>query len=70
MEFIAGSESYPFQLISGEMPEEIYLPGTVKLTVSIEIKEQLPEDLTIEMKLKKLEPFPMEVPCLNGLGSW
>jgi hypothetical protein len=24
----------------------------------------------IKLKLKKLEPFPMEVPCLDGLGSW
>lgn len=66
----AGSENYPFQLVSGEMPDEIYLPGTVTLTTKVNVLEQLPEDLIIEMKLKKLEPFPMEVPCLNGLGSW
>merc|ERR1719270_27740 len=33
------------------------------------IKVDLPDDLVIKMDLTKMEPFPLDVPCLNGLGS-
>merc|ERR1719516_814119 len=33
------------------------------------IREDLPEDLTLDMNLNKLTPSPMHVPCLNGVGS-
>merc|ERR1711997_148627 len=35
----------------------------------INIKEDLPGDLMMKLELQKQEPFPLDVPCLNGLGS-
>ena len=67
---IAGSEGYPLQLIEGSIPDVIYIPGTTLLNVRTLVKEDLPSDLMIKLKLKKLEPFPLDVPCLDGLGSW
>jgi hypothetical protein len=66
----AGSENYPFQFVDGEIPDEIQIPGKVPLNMHSRISEDMPIDLMIKLKLKKLEPFPMDVPCLNGLGSW
>jgi hypothetical protein len=40
------------------------------MNIHVTISEDMPEDLMIKLKLKKLEPFPLDVPCLNGLGSW
>merc|ERR1712241_1549892 len=34
-----------------------------------ELTEDLPGDLVIFMKLKKLQPYPLDVPCFNGVGS-
>ena len=28
-----------------------------------------PSDLISDLKLKKMDPFPVPVPCLNGFGS-
>merc|ERR1712060_339224 len=33
------------------------------------IREDLPTDLTLNLDLHKVTPFPMTVPCLNGVGS-
>jgi hypothetical protein len=70
MLFTAGSEGYPLQFIDGVIPDEILIPGSVNLNMHTKITKDLPNDLMIKMNLKKLEPFPMDVPCLNGLGSW
>ena len=32
-------------------------------------REDLPTDLTLNLDLHKVTPFPMTVPCLNGVGS-
>ena len=32
-------------------------------------REDLPTDLTLNLDLHKITPFPMTVPCLNGVGS-
>ena len=66
----AGSDGYPLQFIDGVIPDEIQIPGTVALNMHCSISKDMPKDLIIKLKLKKLEPFPMDVPCLNGLGSW
>ena len=67
---LAGSDGYPLQFIDGVIPDEIQIPGTVALNMHCSISKDMPKDLIIKLKLKKLEPFPMDVPCLNGLGSW
>merc|ERR1712156_1178325 len=46
-----GFEDAPFVVLGGNSPDEIPIPGEIK------------------MDLTKLEPFPLDVPCLNGLGS-
>ena len=33
------------------------------------LREDLPTDLTLNLDLHKITPFPMTVPCLNGVGS-
>merc|ERR1719370_2322389 len=53
----------------GSMPEEICMPGTMQITTDTIIKQDLPMDLIIYMDLKKLTPFPMTIPCLDGIGS-
>jgi len=68
--YAAGSEGYPLQFVDGSVPEEIEIPGTAIMNIHVTISRDMPEDLMIKLKLKKLEPFPMDVPCLNGLGSW
>merc|ERR1712142_862092 len=50
-------------------PDEVCMPGTMPMTVHTNVREDLPTDLVIELDLKKLEPFPMTVPCLSGIGS-
>ena len=32
-------------------------------------REDLPSDLMMKLDLKKIDPFPMTVPCLDGVGS-
>jgi len=39
------------------------------MDVQTTIKNDLPADLTMMMDLTKLDPFPLHVPCLNGVGS-
>ena len=68
--FTAGSEGYPLQFIDGTIPDVIYLPGTVTMDLHALISQDLPADVMIKLNLKKLEPFPLDVPCLDGLGSW
>ena len=58
------------QFIDGSIPDVIYLPGTVDLNMRCSYSQDLPADLMVKLKLKKLEPFPLDVPCLDGLGSW
>ena len=56
-------------VISGTTDEEICMPGTSTINVHTRVKEDLPIDLKIKMDLKKIAPFPMTVPCLDGVGS-
>ena len=35
----------------------------------LHLREDLPTDLTLNLDLHKITPFPMTVPCLNGVGS-
>ena len=39
------------------------------MNVMTTISEDLPADLVMKLDLKKLTPFEMTVPCLNGVGS-
>ena len=65
-----GYEDGIFQFVDGNSPEEVPLPGAIVFDMHINIKEDLPSDLMLKLELQKLEPFPLDVPCLNGLGSW
>merc|ERR1711992_494039 len=56
-------------LISGDMPATINIPSKIPLNFVTELTDELPGDLVIFMKLKKLAPFPLDVPCFNGVGS-
>merc|ERR1711894_106484 len=65
----AGHEDDPLQLVEGVMEEVICMPGTTTMNTKTEMREDLPSDLMIKLDLKKIDPFPMTVPCLDGVGS-
>jgi len=64
-----GYEDAVMVIKSGSMSEEICMPGTMEMTTETLIREDLPTDLIIYMDIKKLTPFPMHIPCLDGIGS-
>ena len=64
-----GHEDDVLVVLEGTTPDQICMPGTTELNVHTRISEDLPMDLIIKMDLHKLTPFPMTVPCLNGVGS-
>ena len=37
--------------------------------MNLYFREDLPSDLMMKLDLKKIDPFPMTVPCLDGVGS-
>ena len=39
------------------------------VALHLHLREDLPTDLTLNLDLHKITPFPMTVPCLNGVGS-
>merc|ERR1712107_851728 len=55
----AGHEDDILTVIGGSSPDEICMPGTMVMDVNTLLKEDLPEDLIFDLKLQKLEPFPM-----------
>merc|ERR1711872_75301 len=65
----AGHENDAIQLVSGNLPDSINIPGSVMLNMETKITEEIPEDLISALSLKKMDPFPVPVPCLNGFGS-
>ena len=65
-----GYEDADFVVMGGDSPDTIPIPGEITMDIHQLIKVDLPEDLVIKMDLTKMEPFPLDVPCLNGLGSW
>ena len=67
--FTAGHENDVIQLVSGNLPDTIHIPGEVTLNMETKITEVIPDDLIGDLKLKIMEPFPVPVPCLNGFGS-
>ena len=68
---LAGYESYPFQFISASMPEVFKFPGSAKLSYHAIRKQDLPDDLIMDFKLRKVSvPVPYDVPCTAGQGSW
>merc|ERR1719266_938438 len=64
-----GYEDADFVVIGGNSPDTIPIPGEISMDINQLIKVDLPSDMVIKMELTKLEPFPLDVPCLNGLGS-
>merc|ERR1712055_948638 len=55
--------------VDGSMPDKMCMPSTNTVDLHSIIKEDLPTDLKMFLDLKKLTPFEMKVPCLNGVGS-
>ena len=51
------------------MEEEICMPGVTYMNTHTLMREDLPSDLMIKLDLQKVDPFPMTVPCLEGVGS-
>merc|ERR1712158_1444 len=64
-----GHENDALFLINGMTPDEICMPGTTAINMHTLIRKDLPTDLTLNLDLHKVTPFPMTVPCLNGVGS-
>merc|ERR1712088_1272474 len=64
-----GHEDDALVLVEGTTPDEICMPGTTVINMHTIIREDLPTDLTLNLDLHKITPFPMTVPCLNGIGS-
>merc|ERR1712071_66247 len=64
-----GHEDDALVVLSGTTPDLICMPGTTVMNMNTLIREDLPTDLIINLDLHKLTPFPMTVPCLNGVGS-
>jgi len=64
-----GHENDILQVIDGSSQEEVCMPGDMDVSVHTRLAADLPNDLIFDLKLEKLEPFPMTVPCLNGIGS-
>merc|ERR1711973_119738 len=60
---------YDIQLTSGNLPDVINIPGTVDVNMETEVVHTLPKDLMVSLKLKKYQPYPLDVPCINGIGS-
>merc|ERR1712203_636562 len=69
IETCPGHEDDVMVVVEGTTDEEICMPGTSTINVHTRVKEDLPIDLKIKMDLKKIAPFPMTVPCLDGVGS-
>ena len=67
---IEGYDDAPMQFLESNSPDVIHLPGQITMDVHSVINSDLPADLVFKLDLEKQEPFPLEVPCLNGLGSW
>merc|ERR1712179_686993 len=61
----AGHEDDSMVVVEGTTPDSICMPGVMTMDMHTLIREDLPTDLL----LKKLTPFPMKVPCMNGIGS-
>merc|ERR1712107_736979 len=64
-----GHENDVVSVIGGNSPDEVCMPGTMKVDINTLIREDLPMDTVFKLDLQKLEPFPMKVPCVNGIGS-
>jgi len=64
-----GHEDDIFVVVDGTSPDEICMPSIMTVDTNTIIREDLPTDLILDMKIQKLTPFVMTVPCLNGIGS-
>ena len=68
--FVDGFEDAPMQVLGGSSPDEVPIPGEITMDIDTMLTEDMPNDLIIKLDLQKQDPFPLDVPCLNGLGSW
>lgn len=58
-------------LVSADIvPDPVIYPGNVTLIGDFDLSHDLPDhDVLFSLNIKKLQPFPMKVPCLKGIGS-
>ena len=66
----AGYEGHPFQFISGSIPDVFTFPGTATISYHAKRVTDLPADVVMGFKIKKVAPFVYDVPCTLGQGSW
>merc|ERR1719474_1896063 len=64
-----GFEDADFVVLGGNSPDVIPIPGEIEMDIHTLFRHDLPADMVLKMDLTMLEPFPLDVPCLNGLGS-
>ena len=69
-QFTAGYDKHPFQFISGSIPDVFTFPGTASISYHAKRGIDLPTDLIMDFKVKKVAPFVYDVPCTFGQGSW
>merc|ERR1712055_519283 len=58
-----GHENDALVLIEGTTPDEICMPGTTVINMHTLIRKDLPTDLTLNLDLHKITPFPEGQPC-------
>ena len=63
-----GHEDDILLILNSSLPEHVCMPGNLELSADVMIKETLPPDLSMDMDLTKLTPYPMHVPCLEGVS--
>jgi len=68
--FTAGFEGHPFQFISGSMNEVFTFPGTATFSYTAKRVTDLPVDMVMGFKLRKVAPYQYDIPCTAGQGSW
>merc|ERR1712179_498433 len=54
-----GHDDDVMMIVDGNMPEDICMPGTITMDSHV----------IIYMDIMKLTPFPMHIPCFDGIGS-
>merc|ERR1711872_459150 len=64
-----GHENDAMVIIEATMPATMCMPSTVTVDIHSRNNQDMPMDLIMKLDLKKLTPFEMVVPCLNGIGS-
>ena len=66
----AGFEDAPLVVLDGTSPDVIYLDSVFQMSTKTVLSQDMPSDLQLGLALTMTDPFPLDVPCIDGLGSW